>query len=186
MPEELRHRVLTAALDELSRWGVERFSIEAVAGRHGLDTASLYRYWNGPQRVLLDALQYWSSSYLTLPDSGSLRGDLKELALGVAEYFNTDLGRRILRGLVLDGTASYGDQTREIFWQQRFAEVRVILDNADARGELRAGIDQMAAVQTLLSPLTVRALYTELDITREYALALADLAWHGMRAGGGD
>lgn len=34
IPAEIRARVMEAALDELTRWGVERFSIEALAEPH--------------------------------------------------------------------------------------------------------------------------------------------------------
>jgi len=37
MPEEVRERVLAAAYDELTRRGIDRFSIVSLADRHGLD-----------------------------------------------------------------------------------------------------------------------------------------------------
>jgi hypothetical protein len=42
-------------LDELARWGVERFSIEALGERHHLDAATIYRYWGDRQRLIVDA-----------------------------------------------------------------------------------------------------------------------------------
>src|SRR5215471_5668310 len=54
-PEDLRARVMPAALDELARWGVERFSIEAMAARHHIDPKMVYRYWGDRQRLIVDA-----------------------------------------------------------------------------------------------------------------------------------
>lgn len=42
VPADVWARVMPAVLDELSRWGVERFSIEALAERHRLDPAIIY------------------------------------------------------------------------------------------------------------------------------------------------
>jgi AcrR family transcriptional regulator len=55
IPAEIRARVMDAALDELARWGVERFSVEALAERHQLDTAMIYGYWGDRQRLIVDA-----------------------------------------------------------------------------------------------------------------------------------
>lgn len=180
VPDDLRQRVLGAALDELTRWGVERFSVEAVAARRAIDTALVYRHWGDGHRLLLDALRYWSESSVATPDTGSLCGDLKALTAEVVDCYNTELGRRILRGLVMDQTCTYGDQTRQVFWRQRFGVIRAVLDRASARGELRDEIDPLAAMQILISPLTVRALYTQEPITSEYAMTIADLACHAM------
>jgi hypothetical protein len=45
VPAEVRAHVMPAVVDELARWGVERFSVEALAERHHLDAAMIYRYW---------------------------------------------------------------------------------------------------------------------------------------------
>jgi hypothetical protein len=55
IPEDVRARVMPAVFDELARWGVERFSVEAMAERHRLDTVLVYRYWGDRQRLIVDA-----------------------------------------------------------------------------------------------------------------------------------
>ena len=55
IPADVRSRVMPAALDELARWGVELFSIEALAERHHLDPALVYQYWGDRQRLIVDA-----------------------------------------------------------------------------------------------------------------------------------
>ena len=51
VPADIRACVMPAVLDELARWGVERFSVEALAERHRLDAAMVYRYWGDRQRL---------------------------------------------------------------------------------------------------------------------------------------
>lgn len=42
-------------LDELARWGVERFSVEAMAERHHLEVAMIYRHWGDRQPLIVGA-----------------------------------------------------------------------------------------------------------------------------------
>jgi len=180
VPEPLRTQVLAAALDELSRWGVERFSIEAMTQRHGVEEAAIHRYWEDRQSLVLDVLEYWSDSHVEPPDTGTLRADLEAFALGVIEYANTDAGRRLLRGLVMADHSSYGDTTRNVFWRQRFDAMRTILDRAAERGELRPRVAPLAALQILLAPINIRVLYTDTLVENEYGLEIADLVWRAL------
>lgn len=80
VPADIRAQVMPAVLDELSRWGVERFSVEALAERHRLDVAMIYRHWGDRQRLIVDAALADLESWGTATDTGSLRGDLEALA----------------------------------------------------------------------------------------------------------
>ena len=124
IPADIRARVMPAVLDELARWGVERFSIEALAERHHLDPATIYRYWGDRQRLIVDAaladVETWSSA----TDTGSLRGDLAALARNMTDRLNTDIGRTFLRALAMDPRGYHDHETRMMFWRAQFAVVR--------------------------------------------------------------
>ncbi len=180
VPQELRERVLVAALDELTHWGVERFSLGAMSARHGIDVESVYRYWGNSQRLLLDVMSFESDQIIVAPSTGSLRGDLDAMALSVAEYLNAPVGRRLLRAMVIDDRAQHRDDTRVIYWRMRYETIRTILDQAALRGELREDVDHVAGVQILLAPINIRALYTDDPIDERFCLSVADLAWHAL------
>jgi AcrR family transcriptional regulator len=180
VPADIRARVMTAVLDELARWGVERFSIEAMAERHHLDAGTIYRYWGDRQRLIVDAaladVENWSSA----TDTGSLRGDLEALARCVTDRINTEVGRTFLRAMSMDRRGYHDEDTRMKFWQARFAVVRAVVDRARERGELREGVDPLAAVQIVMAPLQIRALYTDAAVDDDFCAAIADLAWHAL------
>src|SRR5689334_21662736 len=90
IPADIRARVMPAALDELSRWGVERFSIEAMAERHRLDPAMIHRYWGGRQRLIVDAVLADAETFSSVTDTGSLRADLLVLARKLTDRINTE------------------------------------------------------------------------------------------------
>ncbi len=180
VPQELRERVLVAALDELTHWGIERFSVGAMSARHGIDVESVYRYWGNSQRLLLDVMSFESDQIIVAPSTGSLRGDLNAMALSVAAYLNASVGRRLLRAMVIDDRAQHRDDTRVIYWRMRYETIRTILDQAALRGELREDVDHVAGVQILLAPINIRALYTDDPIDDRFCLSVADLAWHAL------
>ena len=180
IPADVRAQVMPAVLDELARWGVERFSVEALAERHHLDTAMIYQYWGNRQRLIVDAALADVETLGPATDTGSLRGDLLSLARHVAQRNNTEVGRTFLRALVMDSRGRHDQDTRMKYWRARFAAVRGVVDRARERGELRDGVDTMAAVQIVLAPLNVRALYSEEPVDDDYCAAIADLAWHAL------
>jgi AcrR family transcriptional regulator len=180
VPADVRARVMPAALDELARWGVERFSIEALAERHRLDPAMIYRYWGGRQRLIVDAALADAEAFSTATDTGSLRGDLLALAQNVTGRLNTDEGRTFLRALVMDRRGHHDEVTRIMLWRARFAAVRAVVDRARERGELREGVNTLAAVQIVLAPLNVRVLYSDAPVDDHYCAAVADMAWHAL------
>ncbi len=181
VPAELRERVLAAGIDELTHWGIERFSVGALAARHGLDVSEILHYWGSGQRLALDLLLRWDGRQNVTPDTGALRSDLKALALIVAGYVNTPVGRSLLRALVLEDHMLYSDDTRMTFWQVRLGTLRTVFVRAGERGELREGVELLPAVQLLVAPINVRALYTAEPVDDEYCAAVADLVWHAVK-----
>src|ERR1700761_3541556 len=88
VPADVRARVMPAVLDELARWGVERFSVEAMAERHHLDAGLIYRYWGDRQHLIVDAALGDSGALRSATDTGSLRGDLLAMARSVTDHVN--------------------------------------------------------------------------------------------------
>jgi hypothetical protein len=67
-----------------------------------------------------------------------------------------------------------------MFWRAQFAIVRSVVDRARERGELREGVNTLAAVQLVLAPLNIRALYSDAAVDDDYCAAIAEMAWHAL------
>ncbi len=180
IPADVRARVMAAVLDELARWGVERFSVEALAERHHLDVAMVYRYWGDRQQLIVDASRADVETLGSATDTGSLRGDLLALTRAVADWINTEVGRTLLRAAVMNRRGRHDEDTRMMFWRERFVVVRAVVDRARERGELRDGVNTLAAVLVVLAPLYLRALYSDAAVDDDYCVAIADTAWHAL------
>ncbi len=177
-----RAAAIQAALAELQQWGVDRFSMEGVAHRSGLSTDYLHTNWDNEQQLILDALLHYSQTIISVPDTGSLRGDLTELALSIAAYVNDPVGRRIARMTVVDTktqAADYG--TRAQFWSMRTSTIEVIFDRAAERGELRDDIQPTVVLQLLTSPLHTFALYSDRMVNPRYCRTIADLVTRAIQ-----
>ena len=173
----VRAAALDAALDELQQWGVDRFSIEGAAQRARLDAQFFRDTWDSERQLIIDALLNYTRKITYTPDTGSLHGDLTELAYCIAEYLNDPVGRRIARMMVVDSKSYEVDvETRGQFWSTRQQAIHEILRRAAARGELREDdVKPTVVMQLLSSPLHTIALYTDRPATPEYCRAVADL-----------
>ena len=180
VPADIRSLVMPAVIDELARWGVERFSVEAMAERHRLDAAMIYRYWGDRQRLIVDAAIADVETVSSVADTGSLRGDLFALSRALTDRLNTEVGRTMVRAVMMDRPGHHDEETRRLLWRERFAVVRQVIDRARERGELRDGVNTLAAVQLVLAPLTIRAMFSDEPIDDGYCAAIADMAWHAL------
>lgn len=96
----LEKALLDAAWTELAERGYDDMTIDAVAARAGTSRAVLYRRWPGKQELVLAALQAEvGKDVVTIPDTGSLRGDVigilqqaNKVRVGLATQLFTRLG----------------------------------------------------------------------------------------------
>jgi AcrR family transcriptional regulator len=73
----LENALLDAAWEELAERGYDDFTIDAVAVRAGTSRAVLYRRWPTKQELVLATLTHEvGKDVVTVPDTGSLRGDV--------------------------------------------------------------------------------------------------------------
>ena len=76
----LENALLAAAWDELDERGYDDFTVDGVAARARTSRAVLYRRWPGkPELVHAALIDVLTKHPLTVPDTGSLRGDVIHL-----------------------------------------------------------------------------------------------------------
>jgi len=133
--------IFHATLQLIVESGYDKLTLDAVAGRAKASKATLYRRWSSKTDLVLDAISCLETAPPTLPDTGSLRGDLVAMAAkkGLFEPERAD----ILCGLA---TALYRDpelRTRlaERFGDPRHNHLRELLSRARDRGEIRPDAD---------------------------------------------
>ena len=83
---DVDRRVSQAALDLFGEAGWAGFAMETVARRAGVGKASLYLRWNSKEALLADAVTM-RMSQVTDADTGTVRGDLTELAVQMLDLY---------------------------------------------------------------------------------------------------
>ncbi len=175
----VREAVLRATLDALLADGADDLTIRDVAQRAGVHETSVYRRWGTRANLILDAVLGEVQAAVPVPDTGSLRGDLRALLSAIAAFITTPLGQVLLRLALRDDLPEDRD-VRERFWAERFTTGRTVLQRAQDRGELRPGTNRQLTVETLLGALYVRLLLTREPIDDALIEELADLILAGI------
>jgi AcrR family transcriptional regulator len=158
LSESAREKMLGAATEVVLDMGVARFSIDEVARRSGVAKTTIYRHFPNAKVLLVAALDRVMQAPPT-PDTGSLRGDLREYLEAVLPGF-ADQALRTLFFEVL--TASTRDpelaKLRRALLAGRTGPTRAIYDNARARGELAPDIDYATMLDIVQGPFVVRSI----------------------------
>ena len=115
-----------------------------------------------------------------LPDTGSLRGDLRALVVSLVALAETDHGRRRFRRMLPNGRDADLTEIGTDFWEYRFGAARPILERAAQRGELRAGIDFDDAIRMLAASLYYDVIYHDAPVRPEYADQVVDVFVRGI------
>jgi AcrR family transcriptional regulator len=137
---ELEAAVLDAAWAELVEAGFARLTMESVAARAGTGIAVLYRRWANKDELVLAALQHRSAGHpVTLPDTGTLRGDLIAALSGMGEAragFFAIAAAAAFSGLVTGAGLTPAQVRERNIGEQALPRVRSIYQRAHDRGEI--------------------------------------------------
>ena len=152
-------RIAQAALDVFGDAGWAGFAMETVARRAGVGKASLYLRWSTKEALLTDAVARCFTQVADA-DTGTLRGDLTELAAQMLALYTGRSSRAALR-LIVEGELIPG--VAEHYARQRRSQVlaaRAVVRRAVARGELAPDVPETLLLDTLTGGAMMHALAT--------------------------
>ncbi|MFE4174186.1 TetR/AcrR family transcriptional regulator [Streptomyces sp. NPDC056909] len=157
---ERERELLEVTLELLAELGYDRMTMADVAKRTKCSTATLYRQWENKQRLVITALKAAPRRTFVEIDTGSLRGDLRELSRGV---FRHD---PVMRSFIGIWNAVMRDDLlmralREIIIEPEMRALRHVLQRSVERGEISPDNPALGLVgQTLFGPLIIQNLFT--------------------------
>lgn len=178
----VRAAALAAALEELAEVGYHAFSIEGVARRAGVHKTTLYRRWVTREALLLDAMRERAAVRVPIPDTGSLREDLLQLAraaIANATAPEVEAGVRAVASLAPHDEAIAA--ASRAFWTERLALDGAIVRRAVARGEVASDVDAEAVIEAVLGPPYMRLLVTGRPVHDAFIATTVDLVVAGLR-----
>lgn len=169
----VRAAVHRAVTDLIAERGHGNFTVGDVASRAGVADTSVYRRWGTLEALVTDVAITWLTATSPIPDTGSLEGDLRAYAAGVARDVTGPEGLAVLRLVIALSTAGEaGVRARDAFVAERGRQLQGMLDRARDRGEHPPeGLD---ILDHLLAPMYVRILFGTGPLTPDYVNALVD------------
>jgi AcrR family transcriptional regulator len=158
--ETAHEAILGAAFALLAERGYGAFAIEAVAARAGVGKTTIYRWWASRAELAVDAFLHATDAEIRLPDTGSAERDFRAQITDLAEVLRGQRGRAfagMLAGSGADPVLARALGERVLEPRRRWGFARMV--RAQAAGELRPGVDPMAALAVLYGPLYAPLLF---------------------------
>jgi AcrR family transcriptional regulator len=173
--------ILAAALEAMAEAGVRDLRVDDVAARAGVGKATIYRRYRSKDALVAAAVS-GQVSEITIPDTGSTEGDLRELMLGAVRVYSGSLQADVMPGLVeaMRRDPELARAIRDGFLARRRSALRRVLERAVDRGDLRADLDYELALDVLGGPLFYRLLVTGGQIDDQLADGVVELMMHGF------
>lgn len=175
--------ILQATIELLAEIGFSAMSIEGVAARSGVAKTTIYRRFDSKLELVLNAMNR-SLAIDEIPDTGSLRGDIRAMMLERG-------GMLILggRGAAIIGTLLVERERnpkllepfRRLILEPRLRQLRHITERAIQRGEISAEADYKFVGASLFGSIVVSTLAGE-EIDEEAVERLIDNVCRAMGA----
>ena len=159
--ERADRAILAAALGLMAEHGVRDLRMDDVAERAGVGKATIYRRYRSKDDLVTAAVAGLVSE-ITVPDTGSTRGDLLGLMRRAVKVYRGSVEAGVMPGLVdaMSRDVELARSVREGFLAGRRAALRAVLERGIDRGDLRADLDLELALDVLGGPLFYRLLIT--------------------------
>ena len=164
----VRRDVLAATVDLLAERGIAGLTVEAIATRAGVNKTTIYRWWPSPIAVAVDAVGGVLEFAIPIPDTGSLRGDLRRVIHDAHVFVTSPLGMAVVYvGLGAPDTPEIVTSVQTV-WRNRFSLLNDIVRRAVNRGELPPSTDSQLLLEQLIAPLYFRLFILRSKVTRPY------------------
>src|ERR1700682_793814 len=154
----VREAVHRAVLDVVAEEGGDKVGIPEISRRAGVRDSTIYRRWGTRENMILDALLAASERTLSVPDTGTLHGDLTAFATALIDYLDAPLGNGLVRALPFVTDAEEISEARKAFWETRFRATEPMISRAVEGGELPPETEARIAIELLIAPIHFRNL----------------------------
>ncbi|WP_406278410.1 TetR/AcrR family transcriptional regulator [Embleya sp. NBC_00896] len=179
-----RDAVRRATLGELADKGFDGLTVEAVAARSGVHKTTVYRRWRNAAGLAADALDLAADEPWPVPDTGTIRGDLRAITelvrTGFADPDQGPTARALVSAAVHDPTTAAALRG---FLIGRLAQAEPVVERAVERGELPVGTNPGEVLRSAVAPVYYRLFITREPVDAAHALRAADAAVSAARAG---
>jgi AcrR family transcriptional regulator len=182
--EKVVTRVLEVTLRELARVGFGALTVPDVAKLARVNKTSVYRRWPTKQKLVEAAMHHSVQASVSVPDSGSLAGDLAEVVRGFAAFLSSPEGQGTIRTVFADGNhPDMGSFARQRWARSGVGPLQAVLERAIARKEVKDVQQGSLLFFTIAGALMHRVFIERADADQDYQQRLLKLMTHGIAGG---
>lgn len=172
---------LRAAVELLGVTGYAGLSMDAVARVAGTSKPAIYRRWPSKAHLVHEAV-FPVGDATTIPDTGVLADDVRDMVRGTAAVLGTPAARAALPGLIAEMASdpSLHSALLERFSDVLFGGLGRRLENACARGEVRTDVTTADLVEVLAGTTLMALLTRPAEIDDQWTQRIATLLMKGI------
>jgi AcrR family transcriptional regulator len=179
-------KVLEAALSLMAERGLDRTSMDAIAGRSGVSKATVYNHWPNKEALLLEAMAALHGLRVRPAfDSGDCRADMIAVLAYQPARKRASLQERIWPHFVAYGARNprFGDAWRSIALGPPRQELTRLVGQAVEAGELTGVPPSDLALSLLLGPIIYHHIFGRSKACQPEDLArvVVDEFWQAFR-----
>jgi Transcriptional regulator len=171
--ERSKAKVLAETYRQLSQNGISGVSIDEICRKSGVAKTTIYRHWPSRSALLIDACSNLGSAP-KIPDTGTLRGDLRILLKEMADGLTANWSS------VYPSIIDAAERDPEIAEMQAalhksfMAPLHAVIQRAKTRNEIPAKTVAADLVAALVGPLFFRRWFAKERIDGRFINALID------------
>ncbi|MFC6061568.1 TetR/AcrR family transcriptional regulator [Streptomyces ochraceiscleroticus] len=173
--EEKTAAIRAAVFAELAAVGFGRMSIEGIARRAGVGKTAVYRRWRSKLHLVLDVVTALAAEGMPVPDTGTLRGDVRMLLEVASRALRHPMAAQIIPDLLAEAARSpeIAEALRGALHDSQESMTRTMVAHAVERGELSPDVDVRLALDLITGPLYWRVVVLRGDLPKGYLDELA-------------
>jgi len=177
-----RLAILDTAYEHLKSRPIAAISPLHIANEAGVSSATVYRWWSTKEALLLDAALYKIEEDLVLKNEGRPMDRLKGYVLQVGKIFTGENGIVVARIVtaIQDNPTLRREFLRRIY-TPKDKEVRIVVDEAIALGELPVEMEVSTFLDSIYGPLLARLLIRHEEIDDAFVVRVFDTVVAGIR-----
>ncbi len=157
--ETAERAIVDATLALLAEGSVSDLSVEGVAARAGVGKTTIYRRWSSKLPLVVEAIK--ALPELKVPNTGTLRGDLRHILAALVKILRTSPLGPVLLHVAAESRSDpeLRDAVSEHLTLRR-APLLEVTRRALDRGELPAGTDPDTITELVTGPIVNRLLFS--------------------------
>lgn len=170
-----REAICDAVFELLGEVGYDRMTMDAVAARAHASKATIYRSWPDKPELVVEAMVNRFSTTPEPADTGSLRGDLLDLATNACSIANSPDGD-VITGVMTAATMNptLATAMHECMYESKRKTHDTIVGRAVARGELDSPESAALLHEVVHAMLLTRKLWSDEQVDEKFAVHLVD------------